>query len=208
MRGSLFGDFSRGLAEPVVIFLLIEYYIWFLRFSYRWMWLPLLGCILLSHLLRRESARVLGFRTDNLPACMRILVPFVLFTGGGVLALGVFWGTIRTIAGPQAALALAAYLPWGVFQQYLLNGYFLNRFDSVLARRQSSLVAALMFSAAHAPNWFLMSVGFVGAYVSTRFYRRYRNLYFLGLAHAVIGFLLYLVVPDSISHHLNVGPGH
>jgi hypothetical protein len=53
-----------------------------------------------------------------------------------------------------------------------------------------------------------MAVTLLGGYASTQLYRRYRNLYFLGLAHGVLGFVLYLVVPDSISHHLNVGPGH
>jgi hypothetical protein len=32
-------------------------------------------------------------------------------------------------------------------------------------------------------------------------------MYFLGLAHGTIGSLLFLVIPDSISHHLVVGPG-
>ena len=42
---------------------------------------------------------------------------------------------------------------------------------------------------------------------STLLYRRTRNLYFLGFAHATVGLLLFLVVPDSISRHLRVGPG-
>jgi hypothetical protein len=44
------------------------------------------------------------------------------------------------------------------------------------------------------------------AYCSARIYRRYPSLYFLGMAHATVDFLLFLAVPDSISHHLNVGP--
>jgi hypothetical protein len=51
-----------------------------------------------------------------------------------------------------------------------------------------------------------MAVALVLGYCSARFYHRYRNLYFLGVAHATVGFLLFLLVPDSISHHLNVGP--
>jgi len=35
---------------------------------------------------------------------------------------------------------------------------------------------------------------------------RYRNIYFLGLAHAVIGAVLFVAIPDSISH-LTVAPG-
>jgi membrane protease YdiL (CAAX protease family) len=52
-----------------------------------------------------------------------------------------------------------------------------------------------------------MLVAFPAGYCSTLLYRRYRNLYILGLAHATVGFLLFLVVPDSVTHHLKVGPG-
>jgi membrane protease YdiL (CAAX protease family) len=107
----------------------------------------------------------------------------------------------------MALASWLAYVPWGVFQQYVLNGYFLNRFHAVLGRRAASLIAAALFSAVHAPNWFLMVVAFPAGYCSTRIYWRYRNLYCLGLAHATVGFLLFLVVPDSVSHHLKVGPG-
>jgi hypothetical protein len=51
-----------------------------------------------------------------------------------------------------------------------------------------------------------MGVALVLGYASARIYHRYRNLYFLGMAHAAVGFLLFLLIPDSISRHLNVGP--
>ena len=70
------------------------------------------------------------------------------------------------------------------------------------------LLSALFFSGAHLPNWFLMLVTPVAGYAAIWVYRRYRNLYFLGLAHATIGTLLFLTVPDSWSHHLNIGPPH
>ena len=113
----------------------------------------------------------------------------------------------RPIRFEQGLLSLVAYLPWGIFQQYVLNGYFMNRFDAVLSRRAAPLVSAALFSGAHVPNWFLMAVTLLTGYACALTYRRYKNLYFLGVAHATVGFMLFLVVPDSISHHLNVGPG-
>ena len=68
-------------------------------------------------------------------------------------------------------------------------------------------MSAALFSGVHTPNWFLMLVCLVAGYVAAHVYRRDKNLYFLGLAHGAVGFLLFLVVPDSVSHHLNVGPG-
>ena len=51
-----------------------------------------------------------------------------------------------------------------------------------------------------------MGVTFVGGYLSAWVYLRYRSLYILGLAHGLLGFVLFLTVPDSISGHFLVGP--
>ena len=82
-----------------------------------------------------------------------------------------------------------------------------SKSDSVLSRRTAPMMSAALFSGAHLPNWFLMAVTLLLGYLCGRIYRRYNNLYFLGIAHGTVGFLLFLVVPDSISHHLIVGPG-
>jgi membrane protease YdiL (CAAX protease family) len=210
----LAGPMSRAatrnlrIAEPVAIFLLIESYIWVFRGSHRWLWLPILGCIVFSHLARRERPKALGFQSANLGDCLSTFAPMLIFLGLAGMACGLLLQTTRPIDFAQGMLAFAVYIPWGIFQQYLLNGYFLTRFEAVLSARAAPLVSAALFSGAHTPNWLLMAVTLLGGYAATQLYRRYRNLYFLGLAHALFGFVLYLVVPDSISHHLNVGPGH
>ncbi len=163
--------------------------------------------MLLSHRLRGEHAAMLGFDGRNLRDCLREYAPAITFLTLVMLALGILLQTTRPIRFEQGFQAWAGYLPWGLFQQYILNGYFLNRFDSVLSRRTAPMISAALFSGAHLPNWFLMAVTLLTGYVCARIYRRYNNLYFLGLAHGTVGFLLFLVVPDSISHHLVVGPG-
>jgi membrane protease YdiL (CAAX protease family) len=67
-------------------------------------------------------------------------------------------------------------------------------------------LAAGLFSLAHLPNWFLMPVTFIGGYVCVRVYLRYRSLYVLALAHGIVGFVLFLIVPDSVSAHFLIGP--
>ena len=197
-----------NFAEPVAIFLLIESYIWILRPAHRLFWIPILGFILLSHFARSERPHALGFQAANLRDCLSRYAPLVGFLGLTGVAAGLLCQTTRSIDFRQGTLALAAYIPWGVFQQYMLNGYFLKRFDAVLSQRTAPVLSAALFSGAHTPNWFLMAVTLLGGYAATQLYRRYHNIYFLGLAHAVFGFVLYLVIPDSISHHLNVGPGY
>jgi membrane protease YdiL (CAAX protease family) len=73
--------------------------------------------------------------------------------------------------------------------------------------RTAAMASAALFSGAHLPNWFLMAVTLATGYICARIYLRYKNLYFLGIAHATIGFLLLQVVPDSVTHHLVIGPG-
>lgn len=192
--------------EPVLIFSGIMAYIWKLRFTHPWSWVPILGLVVVSHVARRQDAPALGFRVTDLGTCARkfgpALIGLALFLG----AAGLILGTIRPMGWEGAALGLGLYLPWGLFQQYLMNAYFLKRFETVLSQRAAGFITAALFSAVHTPNWFLMLVTPVAGYGAIQVYRRYSNLYFLGAAHAVIGFLLFLVVPDSVSHHLNVGP--
>lgn len=196
-----------ALAEPLAVFAAIEAYIWWLRYVAGWLWMPILAFVLLSHGVHRETPRSLGFRADNFGDAVRRFAAFIALLALAMLGCGLIFRTIRPMPLDRAFWSLAIYIPWGVFQQYLLNGYFLNRLDKAFPRRAAPFAAAGLFAAAHTPNWFLILVTFAMGYCAAQIYRRDRNLYFLGLAHGIIGFLLYFVVPDSISHHLNVGPG-
>jgi membrane protease YdiL (CAAX protease family) len=160
-----------------------------------------------SHLLRRESLHWLGFRLRDRRDWLKELVPRLLLIALPLLAAGVLLRTIRQIGFGDAFLDAAVYLPWAFAQQYALNGYFLNRFDAVVSARAASLLAALLFSLAHAPNLFLMLITLPLGWCATLFYRRSRNLYLVGMAHAAVGLLLFLVVPDTLSRHMRVGPG-
>jgi membrane protease YdiL (CAAX protease family) len=196
-----------AVLEPACIFLLIMAYIWVLRFAHHWAWVDILALMVVSHRLRREDAAVLGFRWSNLPECLARFGPALTFAALLLFAAGMLLDTTRRVHVDQAFLSWTAYVPWGIFQQYILNGYFLTRFDAAVSRRTASALAAALFAGAHTPNWFLMAVTLLLGYCCTILYRRHKNLYFLGIAHGTVGFLLYLVVPDSITHHLNVGPG-
>jgi len=196
-----------AILEPLLMFALIVAYIWKLRFTHPKCWIAIPVLMLLSHLLRRESPRALGFKLDNLPRRLNEMAPMLTLIALALLSMGFLFRTFRQIRFDDTLLGLAAYLPWGLVQQYALNGYFLNRFDAALTKSASSSLAALLFSAVHAPNPFLMAVTLPLAWCGTVLYRQSRNLYLLGIAHAAIGLLLFLTVPDSVSRHLRVGPG-
>lgn len=126
------------LAEPVAVFGLIMLYIWWLRFSYRDAWIPILGLVLLSHRWHGEAARPLGFRLHNLRKCLEEYAPPLLLLVLTLLALGMILETTRPVRLEQALSVWTGYLPWGLFQQYLLNAYFQNRFAEASPKRRPS----------------------------------------------------------------------
>ena len=193
--------------EAAAGFGLVMLYIWRLRFIAPRAWVLILAFFIVSHILRHERPANLGFRRANFRECVETLAPALLLLSLLLIAAGVLLATMRPVSLEYGCLCLLAYCPWGIFQQYLLNGYIANRLLAAYSARYVPLTAGALFAGAHLPNWFLMAVTFVAGYYSTKIFMRYRNLYFLGLAHAIIGTLLFLVIPDSISHHLTVGPG-
>lgn len=135
----------------------------------------------------------------------------VMLIAGAALVAGALLHTFRPISLHTVLVILAGYCLWGLFQQYVLNGYFTNRFMQAMhgpaARWTVPLLSGLCFAGAHALNWYLMAVTFVAGTLSAMIYVRQRNLFFLGVAHGIVGTVLFLVSPDSIAHHFVVGPG-
>jgi hypothetical protein len=150
-----------ALLEPLAVFGMIEAYIWSLRYTHRFFWVAILALVLLSHVVHRERPRMLGFRWDNFRQAASHFAAAIGLLALGMLACGILFRTVRPMDWGHAFWSLAIYLPWGVFQQYLLNGYFLNRLDASLSRRAAPVAAAGLFAAAHLPNWFLVPVTFL-----------------------------------------------
>jgi hypothetical protein len=194
-----------ALAEAIAALVLILLYIWLARRTHPLAWTIILALMFASQAVRRETLDHLGLRRANLWTCIELFAPAISLLGLALLAVGTISGTIRPVPFETGFLSLILYCAWGLFQQYLLAAYFVNRLAAFSPER-APLLAGLFFSVAHLPNWFLMIVTLAGGYVGARVYLRFRNVYVLGLAHGVLGFLLYLCVPDTISHHLYVGP--
>ena len=95
-----------------------------------WVFL-LFGLVLLSHYGHGESARELGFRGANFRACLRLFSPALLFAAMLLLAAGILFQTLRDLDLERAILGFLSYCTWGLFQQYVLNAYFVNRLLAV-----------------------------------------------------------------------------
>jgi membrane protease YdiL (CAAX protease family) len=69
-------------------------------------------------------------------------------------------------------------------------------------------LAGTLFAAAHLPNLVLTAATLVWGIVSCALFRRYRNLWMLGLAQGLLGLCFAICVPDALHHHLRVGLGY
>lgn len=202
-------DRAAEALEVVGVFLLILIHIWWAARYTHLAWLAILAIVVYSHWRRHESLAWLGFRRANFLRCVRDFAPLILGLAGVPLALGAWMGTLRPSHPVAPVPFVAYYCVWGTFQQYALNGYFVNRLRAAAGpagQRWVPLLAATLFGAVHAPNWFLVTVTFTLGLLCARIYLTYRNLYFLGIAHGLIGSALYMTVPDWVSLHFHIGP--
>ena len=195
------------ILESLTLFFLIMAYIWRFRVAHPWSWILLPPLVVLSHFLHGERPASLSCRPQEFLTCLRRYGPAVGLLIAIVWVGAMEMGPLRPMTTLGSALSLGLYLPWGFFQQYLLNGYFLNRLDRSLSPAKAATLATTLFSLAHLPNWFLMITTLACGYCANIVYRRHKNLYFLGLAHALIGFTIFVTAPDWLIHHLRVGPG-
>ncbi len=103
---------------------------------------------------------------------------------------------------------ITGYVLWTLYQQFLLNDYFMPRVTRMVSSDAGIAITAVLFAAAHLPNLWLSVATLVWGAVSCALFRRYQNLYALGLAQGLLGLCFAVCVPDALSHHLRVGLGY
>jgi membrane protease YdiL (CAAX protease family) len=94
-------------------------------------------------------------------------------------------------------------------QQFLLQDYFLPRLLRLMRGPvAAALAASVMFSLAHLPNPILTVLTFSWGFIACLIFLRYRNLYTLAVAHAILGITVALVVPGPVIRNMRVGLGY
>jgi membrane protease YdiL (CAAX protease family) len=126
----------------------------------------------------------------------------LIIAGAGVLT--------RSLGPPQPLPWHRAwqYAIWSLLQQFILESFIFVRLESVFGSRRSVLAASLLFASAHLPSPLLTVLSFVGALFFCEVFRRYRNIFPLGLVHAGLGLTIASSLPDHLLHHMRVGLGY
>jgi membrane protease YdiL (CAAX protease family) len=205
-RGQVQG--GRAWAEILIAFMLLESILWTPRSLWHALLVVVAGASVLWFTLRSGySRRELGLKWPSRPGTWLILgtgsmgavaIPLVALATGHTVPANPNW--------PEAA-ALWPYPIWAFLQQFLLQSFFFLRFETLLGARRALVANTLLFTVAHLPNLTLSGMTFFGALFFTEMFRRYRSIYPLAIAHALLGIAIAYSFPDSIMRHMRVGLG-
>jgi membrane protease YdiL (CAAX protease family) len=158
-------------------------------------------------LARRQSRNDLGLGWRGLLPSLWILPAAVALTGLSIFAAARV-GTLHPLYKPDVA-HISGYVLWTIYQQFLLQDYFMDRILRMVSNEATAVtLAGALFAAAHLPNLVLTAATLVWGIVSCALFRRYRNLWALGLAQGLLGLCFAICVPDALHHHLRVGLGY
>jgi Type II CAAX prenyl endopeptidase Rce1-like len=137
-------------------------------------------------------------------------VVYILFAGAVLCGVIVLLSIPLKAAGAGNVLPLSRswqYAVWSLVQEFILQGIFFVRLESVLGSRRAVLSSATLFAVAHIPSPILTILSFCGGILFCGLFRRWRNLYPLGVIHAALGLTIAASLPDRWLHHMRVGIG-
>jgi hypothetical protein len=139
-----------------------------------------------------------------------VIIGCGLVIAASVVAIAAHEGTLHALFGIRNPLRhTGGYILWAIIQQWIQQRFFVSRFEQITSRGMlATFTAAALFAVAHLPNPVLVPVTFLGGWLLSEIYRRYRYVVPLGIAHGLVGIAIALSVPDSIQHHMRVGLGY
>jgi len=136
---------------------------------------------------------------------------FTLLAGAILCGVVLLIGLLLRFVGPVYHVPLSRswqYVFWALQQEFILQSIFFVRLEAVLGSRRAVIAAASLFALVHIPSPVLTPLSFCGGILFCELFRRFRNLYPLGIIHAALGLTIAASFPDKWLHHMRVGFGY
>jgi membrane protease YdiL (CAAX protease family) len=200
----------RALLELSIPYGLILLVIWTPRPWQKVLWWVAAAAIVAIFWMSFDRMVALGLRIAGFFRALWIAVAAVLLAAAAVLIALQFHTLHLPSGGPIGFIRnYWAYALWACVQQLLLQGFFLPRcLELTKARVSAALLAGVLFALAHLPNPVLTPVTLIWGFAACVLFLRYRNLYPLALAHAIVGIAIGVTVPGPVDHNMRVGLGY
>ena len=203
------GSRLRNLLEIAIAYGLILLVIWTPRPWQTYLWWTAAAGVASITCISFDGFQAMGLRATNFGRSLWIVGAALLVAGAAVL-VALRLHTLHLPGTPLAfALTYCAYAIWCGVQQFLLQAFFLQRILRLIPYRvRAVLAAAVVFAAAHLPSPILTPLTLVWGIASSLIFLRYRNLYSLALAHAILGITIAMTIPGPVDHNMRVGLGY
>lgn len=214
---------QRALIELAIAYVLIMSVIWSPRPWQRLLWLVAVAAVAAITVRSWQGCQAIGLRRENFWRSLWIAGVALILAAAAVLA-AIHLQTLRLPTPLPAGIGRSddtvghtilfirrywAYALWTFIQQFLLQGFFLLRLLRLLpGPRSAAFAAATLFALAHIPNPILTVATFVWGFAACLVFLRYRNLYPLAMAHAILGVTIAIAVPAPVIRNMRVGLGY
>jgi membrane protease YdiL (CAAX protease family) len=200
---------QRAGIEVAVTYLLILAVIWTPRPLQRFLWIVAAAGVVVFLWGSFEGWKAMGFTIAKLGRSLWIVGAALAVTGIAI-AVAARAHSLLLPAGVAGFLnGYISYAIWTGVQQFLLQGFFLLRLLRVAPNGWiASLAAAVLFAAAHLPNPVLAPLTLLWGFAACLLFLRYRNIYPLMMAHAILGITVAITVPGPVDHNMRVGLGY
>jgi membrane protease YdiL (CAAX protease family) len=199
----------RDFIEFTVAYGLILLVIWTPRPWQRILWWVAAAAVVAIATASFEGLQAMGLRQENFLRSLWIVAAALLVSAVAV-ALALRLHTLHVPATPLLFIeTYVGYIIWTFAQQFLMQCFFLSRFLRLLpSAKLATLVTAIIFALAHLPSPILAPVTLLWGLAACLLFLRYRNLYTLALAHAILGVTLAITIPGPVVHNMRVGLGY
>jgi len=199
----------RDLLEIAAGFILILVVIWTPRPWQQYFWMVAvlgIGIIIAGSI---DTPRSIGLRGGDFLSSLWVVGAALLISAVAVV-IAARLHTLRSFGGPLDLLGnFWSYAIFSGVQQFLLQCFFLSRLLRVLPKpHYAAVAAAVLFGVAHLPNPVLTMLTIVWGTMACLIFLRYRNLYPLAIAHAILGITVALAIPGPVHHNMRVGLGY
>lgn len=157
-------------------------------------------------LVQRPTLSELGLHWRGFASSLWILPAAAVVAAAGILMARAA-GTFHELYKSELA-HVGGYVLWTIYQQFLLQDYFMPRLTRLLKADAAIAFAAVLFAMAHLPNVVLTVATLVWGAVSCALFRRCRSVVVLGITQGLLGLCFAVCIPDAYLHHMRVGLGY
>lgn len=197
---------QRDFAELFLIYGLILLVLWTPNNWQPLFWAVALSSMLAITYLKFEGLEPMGLHKVNLrQAFWFASVALAMASIAVILAV-----RLHTLQLPADRVWLVrhygAYAAWALVQQVGLQCFFFSRLLRLLPGGISAAaMTAVLFAGAHLPSPILMLATLVWGFAACLLFLRYRNVYSLAIAHAILGITIGITIPGAVDHNMRVG---